>query len=75
MLFWNTGGLGWSIGKAEYLESGNHWHRSGLDTEEPWQGAWQEGAVVECAGAGAGDTQQQECQVRLDTLDSEICDS
>ena len=70
MLFWNTGGLGWSIGKAEYLESGNHWHRSGLDTEEPWQGAWQEGAVVECAGAG--DTQQQECQVRLD---SEICDS
>ncbi len=27
-LFWNAGGLGWSIGKLEYLASGSHWHRS-----------------------------------------------
>ena len=27
-IFWNAGGLGWSIGKREYLTSGSHWHRS-----------------------------------------------
>lgn len=27
-IFWNAGGLGWSIGKQEYLASGSHWHRS-----------------------------------------------
>ena len=27
-IFWNAHGLGWSIGKAEYLNSGSHWHRS-----------------------------------------------
>ena len=26
-IFWNAGGLGWSIGKLEYLTSGSHWHR------------------------------------------------
>ena len=29
-IFWNAGGLGWSIGKLEYLTSGSHWHRCGL---------------------------------------------
>ena len=60
VIFWNTGGLGWSIGKSDYLESGNHWHRSGLDTVEPWQGEWQGGAVVRCGRAprdgNGGDT-------------------
>ena len=28
VIFWNAHGLGWSIGKAEYLISGSHWHRS-----------------------------------------------
>ena len=28
MIFWNAGGLGWSIGKLEYLEDGRHWHKS-----------------------------------------------
>ena len=27
-IFWNAGGLGWSIGKRGYLTSGSHWHRS-----------------------------------------------
>ena len=27
-IFWNAGGLGWSIGKKEYLATGSHWHRS-----------------------------------------------
>ena len=27
-IFWNAGGLGWSIGKKEYLTTGSHWHRS-----------------------------------------------
>ena len=27
-VFWNAGGLGWSIGKRAYLSSGSHWHRS-----------------------------------------------
>ena len=47
-MFWNSGGLGWSIGKSEYLTSGSHWHRSGLDTPEPWQGRWKGGVEVTC---------------------------
>ena len=47
-IFWNKGGLGWSIGKKAYLTSGSHWHRSGLDSAEPWQGAWEGGVAVEC---------------------------
>ena len=27
-IFWNAGGLGWSIGKRAYLATGSHWHRS-----------------------------------------------
>nr|XP_040563791.1 uncharacterized protein LOC121114036 isoform X4 [Lepeophtheirus salmonis] len=49
-IFWNAGGLGWSIGKREYLKTGSHWHRSGLDTDEPWEGKWEEGVRVECVG-------------------------
>ncbi len=30
-IFWNAGGLGWSIGKEEYLQTGSHWHRSELN--------------------------------------------
>ena len=47
-IFWNKGGLGWSIGKKAYLTSGSHWHRSGLDSPEPWQGDWEEGVSVTC---------------------------
>lgn len=31
-IFWNAGGLGWSIGKREYLKSGTHWHKSNAIT-------------------------------------------
>ena len=48
MIFWNTGGLGWSIGKTAYLVSGSYWHSSGLDSEEPWQGEWKNNVIVEC---------------------------
>jgi hypothetical protein len=47
-MFWNAGGVGWSIGKTAYLETGSHWHRSGLDSEEPWQGEWEKNVSVEC---------------------------
>ena len=47
-IFWNKGGLGWSIGKKAYLTSGSHWHWSGLDSPEPWQGDWQGGVRAEC---------------------------
>jgi hypothetical protein len=30
-IFWNAGGLGWSIGKRDYLTTGSHWHRSELE--------------------------------------------
>ena len=40
VIFWNAGGLGWSIGKTAYLSSGSYWHRSGLESDEPWQGEW-----------------------------------
>jgi len=48
-IFWNAGGLGWSIGKREYLKSGTHWHKSGSDDTEPWTSAWLGGVVVKCA--------------------------
>ena len=57
-IFWNKGGLGWSIGKKAYLTSGSHWHRSGLDTAEPWQGDWEHGVVVECV---TGEQPGQDC--------------
>ena len=58
VLFWNSGGLGWSIGKANYLESGNHWHRSSLDTDEPWQGEWEGGVEVTCIDVKTSDSCQ-----------------
>lgn len=37
-IFWNAHGLGWSIGKEEYLKSGSHWHRSKLNTmDDLWR--------------------------------------
>ena len=34
-IFWNAHGLGWSIGKEEYLKSGSHWHRSKYHLKNP----------------------------------------
>ena len=47
-VFWNAGGLGWSIGKRAYLESGSYWHKSGADSEEPWQVDWEKDVIVKC---------------------------
>ena len=41
------------------MTSGNHWHRSGLDAAEPWQGEWEKNVRVECAG-GAGEGKGEE---------------
>jgi len=32
------------------LVTGNHWHKSGLDSREPWQGEWGHGIQVSCLG-------------------------
>ena len=48
LVFWNAGGLGWSIGKSEYLKTGSYWHKSGADAEEPWMTSWENGVVVKC---------------------------
>jgi len=47
-IFWNAAGLGWSIGKKEYLEDGRHWHKSGSDASEPWQEKWRNNVGVRC---------------------------
>ena len=36
-IFWNTAGLGWSIGKQEYLVDGRHWHKSKERNIERWK--------------------------------------
>ena len=48
VIYWNAQGYGWSIGDLAYLELGGHWHKSGLDSEEPWQGKWKKNVTVEC---------------------------
>ena len=39
---------GWSIGHTAWLVSGEHWHKSGLDSDEPWQGKWGKNVTVDC---------------------------
>ena len=48
MIFWNAKGYGWSLGKTAWLVSGSHWHKSGLDGDEPWQGEWGKNITVDC---------------------------
>ena len=55
-VFWNAGGLGWSIGKRAYLESGSYWHKSGADSDEPWQVDWERGVTVRCHQDNGRDT-------------------
>ena len=38
---------GWSIGHPAWLVSGKHWHKSGLDSDEPWQGKWERNVTVD----------------------------
>ena len=51
-VFWNSGGLGWSIGKKAYLQSGSYWHKSGADSDEPWQVEWEKDVTVKCYEEG-----------------------
>ena len=48
VIFWNAKGYGWSIGETAFLVSGTHWHKSGLDSDEPWQGKWERNVTVDC---------------------------
>lgn len=51
LIFWNSAGLGWSIGKSQYLKTGSYWHKSGSDAAEPWMEKWSSSDVnVECVG-------------------------
>ena len=50
VVFWNSAGIGWSIGKSEYLKSGSYWHKSGSDAPEPWMEDWAGDVTVECVG-------------------------
>jgi len=49
-IFWNNHGHGWSIGNANGLKTGGHWHESRLESDEPWQGYWKAGVSVTCKG-------------------------
>ena len=48
VIFWNAMPYGWSIGHTAWLVSGRHWHKSGLDSDEPWQGKWGKNVTVDC---------------------------
>ena len=48
MIFWNAKGYGWSIGNTAYFVIGRYVHKSGLDSEEPWQGKWESNVTVDC---------------------------
>ena len=48
MIFWNAKSYGWSIGKTAWLVSGRYLHKSGLDSDEPWQGKWGTNVTVDC---------------------------
>ena len=48
VIFWNAKGYGWSIGSTAFLVSGTHWHKSGLDSDEPWNGKWEKNVTVDC---------------------------
>ena len=48
VIFWNAKGYGWSIGETAEFGTGRYWHKSGLDSDEPWQGEWGKNITVEC---------------------------
>ena len=48
VIFWNAKGYGWSIGSTAFLVSGTHSHKSGLDSDELWNGKWEKNVTVDC---------------------------
>ena len=55
MIFWNAKGYGWSIGKTAWLETGRHFHKSGLDSDEPMVDINEEDIV---SGTGINNSKQ-----------------
>ena len=68
MIFWNAKGYGWSIGKTAWLVTGRHLHKSGLNSDEPWQGEWGKYVTVDCI---KGEVKELEINTMLDDLDDD----
>ena len=66
MIFWNAKGYGWSIGKTAWLETGRHFHKNGLDSDEPWQVEWGKNTTVDCI---KGVVKELEITILVDDLD------
>ena len=66
MIFWNAKGYGWSIGKTAWLETGRQFHKSGLDSDEPWQVEWGKNTTVDCI---KGVVKELEITTLVDDLD------
>ena len=61
MIFWNANGVGWSIGKAEFLKTGAYWHNSGTNSSA-WpslDSPWSKGVTVTCVQSESSTERQQ----------------
>ena len=61
LIFWNANGVGWSIGKAEFLKTGAYWHNSGTNSSA-WpslDSPWPKGVTVTCVQAESSTERQQ----------------
>ena len=68
MIFWNAKGYGWCIGKTTWLLTGRHLHKSGLDSDEPWQVDWGKNSTVNCI---KGVVKELEITTMVDDLDDD----
>ena len=61
LIFWNANGVGWSIGKAEFLKTGAYWHNSGTNSSAwPSQDSpWPKGVTVTCVQSESSTERQQ----------------
>ena len=61
LIFWNANGVGWSIGKAEFLKTGAYWHNSGTNSSD-WPtlaSPWTKGVTVTCLQSESISERQQ----------------
>ena len=61
LIFWNANGVGWSIGKAEFLKTGAYWHNSGTNSSA-WpslDSPWSKGVTVTCVQSESSTERQQ----------------
>ena len=68
VIYWNARGYGWSIGATAFLASGTYWYKSGLDSDEPWQGEWENNVTVNCI---KGIVQERETTIKVNDLDDD----